>query len=457
MKRLRNLVALALAIALVSISFNVLAQKTTPPPRSRRTTVAPASRKKSPATPAAQSAGAAAAAAAEPRLSGLWILDVASSNDPRIAAENAAGNRAFGDEQRVIERLTNRLNSPEKLSIERRGNIISMASSRAPRVTFQADGREHSEAAADGHPVRTRATLSGAQLMVSLNGSRDDDFNVTFDPIEGGRRLRVTRRIYSEEVGREVVVQSIYNKSSQIARWSVYGEPEAERTAMARPNSTQVYTPATGSQPTGSRPAPPATSRNSPPAQPPPPLPERDVYVLILPAGMQFVAVLNNDLSTSQTREGDRFSLTVRQPQQYEGAIIEGYVSRLNRSGPFSGRSEMTLDFTQIRLRDGRTAGFAGDVESVRPIGGEDVRVDREASTTVEDSSNQTNRTAQRAAIGAAVGSIIGAITGGGKGAAIGAAIGAGVGAGSVYIQGRDDLELRSGTELAVRTKRPEQ
>jgi len=53
------------------------------------------------------------------------------------------------------------------------------------------------------------------------------------------------------------------------------------------------------------------------------------------------------------------------------------------------------------------------------------------------------------------VGAIIGAIAGGGKGAAIGAIVGAGGGAGSVYVQGRDDLELGRGTELVVRATGP--
>jgi hypothetical protein len=48
---------------------------------------------------------------------------------------------------------------------------------------------------------------------------------------------------------------------------------------------------------------------------------------------------------------------------------------------------------------------------------------------------------------------VIGAVTGGGKGAAIGAAVGAGTGAGSVFIQGRDDLELMSGTEFRIRAR----
>jgi phage tail tape-measure protein len=163
------------------------------------------------------------------------------------------------------------------------------------------------------------------------------------------------------------------------------------------------------------------------------------------------VAVLNNNLSTAESQEGDPFTMTVRAPNQYEGAIIEGSVSRIDRSGPFSGRAQMTLDFWQIRLRDGRRAAVAGFIENVRSANGEDVRVDSEGVTTVEERDSRTNRTAQRTAIGAAVGAIIGAIAGGGKGAAIGAAIGGGVGAGSVYVQGRDDLELRSGTELTIR------
>ena len=73
---------------------------------------------------------------------------------------------------------------------------------------------------------------------------------------------------------------------------------------------------------------------------------------------------------------------------------------------------------------------------------------------TVRDSS-QTKQTETRAAIGTAVGAIIGAIAGGGKGAAIGAIIGAGGGAGSVYVQGRNDLELGRGTELTIRAGAP--
>jgi hypothetical protein len=112
----------------------------------------------------------------------------------------------------------------------------------------------------------------------------------------------------------------------------------------------------------------------------------------------------------------------------------------------------MTLNFDTIRLREGRSYRFAGIIDSVRNGRGETVKIDNEGS--VRDDS-QTNKTVERAAIGTAVGAIIGAIAGGGKGAAIGAIVGAGGGAGSVYVQGREDLELDRGTELVIRATGP--
>jgi phage tail tape-measure protein len=112
--------------------------------------------------------------------------------------------------------------------------------------------------------------------------------------------------------------------------------------------------------------------------------------------------------------------MTVRTPSQYDGATIEGYVNSINRGGKITGRSEMTLDFDTIRLRDGRSYRFAGILESVRTPNGDVVQVDNEGA--VRDS-DQTNKTVTRTAIGTAVGAVIGAIAGGGKGAAIGAVV----------------------------------
>ena len=168
--------------------------------------------------------------------------------------------------------------------------------------------------------------------------------------------------------------------------------------------------------------------------------------------GETVVAVLNDDLSTKQAKPGDRFTMTVRQPGQYEGAVIEGTVGSIDQGGRLTGRSAMSLNFDTIRLRNGQTYKFAGALESVRTLNGDTVKVDNEGSAQGD---NQTTQTIQRAGIGTAIGAIIGAIAGGGKGAVIGGVIGAAGGAGSVYVQGKDNLELPSGTEVTIRASAP--
>ncbi len=343
-------------------------------------------------------------------LTGTYRLDPASSDDPREAAEKATQSLPYNDRQRLSDEITSRLESPDQIAIEVRGQTVTLASSRAPQISFEADGAERFEAARDGRNIRARATLSGSQLIVNSSGDRQSDFNVTFDPIDNGRRLSVTRSVYVQGLSRPVVVQSTYSRTSDVAHFDIQ----------------------TGSD------APPRSATAS--------------AEFIVSDGETVLAELNEVLSTKTARDGQSFTARVRQPSQFDGATISGRVANPQRSGRISGRSEMTLVFDTIRLRDGRTYRFAGILQSVRTPDGEIVKVDNEGSVKEE---NQTTKTVQRAAIGTAVGAIIGAIAGGGKGAAIGAILGAGGGAGSVYVQGRDDLELNAGTELTIRSSRP--
>jgi hypothetical protein len=174
----------------------------------------------------------------------------------------------------------------------------------------------------------------------------------------------------------------------------------------------------------------------------------------LVPDGTQVLAVLNENLSTKQARDGDRVTLTVRSPAQYADATIEGTLTGVARSGQLSGRAEMSFDFNTIRLRNGRASDFAGSIESVKLTNGDTVRVDNEGA--VQDEGSQTQRTVVSSGIGAAIGAVIGAIAGGGSGSAIGAAVGAGAGAGSVFIQGRNDLDMTSGTEFQIRARAPQ-
>ena len=345
------------------------------------------------------------------RLTGTYRLDPSQSDDPGQAADRATQSIRIGNRTRLRDQLAARLESPAEIAIELRGRDVTLASSRAPQITFAADGMERVETTGSGRTIRARATLVGDQLTVNSTGDRETEFNVTFNPIDNGRRLRVTRRVYVQGLSQPVVVQSTYTKTSDVARFDINSGPQTY------PNN-------------------PTTSNTD----------------FVIANGESVIAVIDNDLSTATAREGDRFTATVRQPFQYEGAVIEGRVSNVQRSGRITGRSQMTLNFDNIRLRDGRSYRFAGLLESVRTPQGDTVRLDNEGS--IRDS-NQTTKTAERAAIGTAVGAIIGAIAGGGKGAAIGAIVGAGGGAGSVYVQGRDELDLLRGTELTIRATGP--
>ncbi|HZE63247.1 MAG TPA: YMGG-like glycine zipper-containing protein [Pyrinomonadaceae bacterium] len=347
------------------------------------------------------------------RLTGTYRLDPSRSDDPGQAADRATQSLGYGDRARIRDQVAARLESPDQIAIELRGRDVTLASSRAPQITFTADGTERVETAPNGRSIRARATLNGEQLIVSSTGDFGNQFNVTFDLIDNGRALSVTRRVYVQGLSRPVVVQSVYEKTSDVARFDINTGPQT----YPNPGNT---TTANGD--------------------------------FVITNGETVIGVLENGLSTQTAHEGDRFTMTVRQPAQYEGAVIEGHVSNIQRSGRLTGRSQMTLNFDTIRLRDGGSYRFAGILESVRTTQGDVVRVDNEG--TVRDTS-QTTKTEQRAAIGTAVGAIIGAIAGGGKGAAIGAIVGAGGGAGSVYVQGRDDLDLGAGTELTIRASGP--
>lgn len=346
------------------------------------------------------------------QLTGTYRLDATRSEDPRAAADRATQTLPYGNRTRLRDELTARLESPDQLAIEVRGRDVTIGSSRAPQISFTADGVERIETTSNGRTTRASATLNANQLIISSTGDRASEFNVTFNPIDNGSRLNVTRRVYVQGLSRPVVVQSVYEKTADVARFDINTSPQTY------PNN---YPTNSGTD-------------------------------FILTNGETVVAVVDNDLSSATAREGDRFTATVRQPSQYEGAVIEGHVSSVQRSGRVTGRSQMTLNFDTIRTRDGRSYRFAGLLESVRNAQGDTVNIDNEGS--VRDD-NQTTKTVQRAAIGTAVGAIIGAIAGGGKGAAIGAVVGAGGGAGSVYVQGRDDLELTRGTELTIRATGP--
>lgn len=347
-------------------------------------------------------------------LTGTYRLNLRQSDNVREVIDRELRTYNTTQNDRLRAGLERRLQSPEMIVIEKRNNQVTMASSNAPQISFSADGVAQTEQSPNGRNISVKATTDYDSLNISYEGDRMRDFQVDFMPMNNGRQLKVTRRIYLENRNEMITVNSVYDKTSDIAQWSNVNTGDTIGSGNVG-NSGNVG----------------------------------DFYI---PNGTRVTAVLNNMITTKDSQDGDRFTMTVNSPSQYEGAVISGRILKSESSGRVTGRANLSLDFDTIRLRNGQTYRFAGIIDGVTAANGDNVSVNNEG--TVRDS-NQTTKTVTRAGIGAALGAIIGAIAGGGEGAAIGAAIGAGAGAGTIFIQGRDNLELGQGSEFRITASAP--
>jgi hypothetical protein len=150
------------------------------------------------------------------------------------------------------------------LAIDRRGNSVTIASTRAPQISFVADGREQVETTPSGRTIRVRSQLSGDELTISRTGDRADDFTVTFDVTDGGRRLLVNRTLSSDRISQPISVRTYYDRTSDVAQLNLYD-----------------------------------TNRENPSGS------TGDVAgTFVIPNGTDIVAVLSDDLTTETAREG---------------------------------------------------------------------------------------------------------------------------------------------------------
>ena len=359
-------------------------------------------------------------------LTGTYQLDVSRSENTREIADRAIRGSGSQNSSDARQDLENKLEAPERLAIDVRGSQITLASSKASQISFTADGREKVETLDNGNTIRVRATLRGQELTVTSLGG-DSDYTVIFSSTDGGKNMRVTRRITTDYLRQTVFAESFYNKTDSVARLDNNVDPNGDYSSSDpddNRNSNSNYPTATNGR--GGD--------------------------FIVANGTILTGTLENDIDTKVSQNNDRFRMTVNAPDQYRGAIVEGYISGVDRSGRVSGSSKITFNFESIRLANGQTYDFAGFLQSVTDENGKTVKVDTEGTAKGD---SQTKETIKRGGIGAGIGAIIGAIAGGGKGAAIGAIIGGGAGAGSVIVQGKDDLQLRAGSTITVQASSP--
>lgn len=370
-------------------------------------------------------------------LTGTYQLDESRSENASEIADRAIRNSNSRNNQANREDLEDKLQSPDQIAIDVRGNQITLGTSLAQPVTFTADGRDQVQTTSDGRTIRVRTTLRGQDLTISSLGG-DTDYTITFSSTDNGRTMKVSRRITTNYLRQTVFAESVYNKSDSVARIDGYNFPGG----YSDDNNNGGYS----SNDPNDRNYP--NTNNYPNNYPN----NGQRGKFIVPDGTIISGTLDNDIDTKVSQNNDRFRITVQSPNQFRGAVIDGYLSGIDRSGRVSGRSEVTFNFQTIRLRNGETYDFAGNLQSVTDENGKTIKIDEEGAAKGD---SQTKETVKRGGIGAGIGAVIGAIAGGAKGAAIGAIIGGGAGAGSVVLQGKDDLKLKTGSQITVQSSSP--
>jgi len=174
-------------------------------------------------------------------LNGTYRIDVAESDRLYSVVKNARSSVPFAEQQQFFMDLSTRLTPPDMLAIECRGKRVTVGSSRSNKITYLADGKNRREQLPHGSIVNSRITLANDSLTFVSVGKVEDNINVAFEPLEGGRRMRVTRRIYAKQLAEPIVIQTFYSKISGAVEWKTYeGDMFAGKTASDPPASSRT-------------------------------------------------------------------------------------------------------------------------------------------------------------------------------------------------------------------------
>ena len=157
------------------------------------------------------------------RLNGAYRINIGDSDKLYSVVRTARSQVPFSEQQQFYMDMSVRLTPPDLIGIECDGRRISVVSSRAPKVSFLADGRTRQERSANGGVVNSRVSLEGDTLTFTTTGKAEDRINVAFQALEGGNRLRVTRRIYAEQLSTPIVIRSVYDRVGTTVNWSAFG------------------------------------------------------------------------------------------------------------------------------------------------------------------------------------------------------------------------------------------
>lgn len=186
----------------------------------------------------------------------------------------------------------------------------------------------------------------------------------------------------------------------------------------------------------------PAPAAAPPPAPAPAPAPVAPGGEVTIPAGQSLLIRMIDGVDSSKNHVGDIFHASLETDLNVNGTLVAhkgtdvyGRLAEAQKSGNFSGKSELQLELTRLVI-DGHDYPVVSSDYTLQGKG-------------------QGASTAKKVGGIAAAGAIIGAIAGGGKGAAIGAASGGAVGAGVQVLTKGAQVKVPSETVLEFRLQQP--
>ena len=335
-------------------------------------------------------------------LSGTYQIDQAKSADVYSLVENTSRrDQLLSPHKRDLQV---KLNPPEAVAIQINGQQVVLSSSVSNPTTLFADGLWKTSGE-NGSTVKIRTDIIGDALRISSLYD-DTSFSITFRPTENGSSLRVTRTVKTDYLKQTVVADSFYNRIDSPVAFS--GNFNVDNRFSSSP--------------------------------------------YIVPSGTVLAGVLENRISTRESQNNDQFRLTVQSPNEFRGAVIEGYLSGVKRSNGISGKAQVELNFQKITMPNGKTYDFAGALQSIEE--GSDTNV-KSTDESLMKGRNQTNEAIKRGVIAGGVGAIIGAAINGTKGALIGAAIGGAGGPATLMLEKDHNIVLAKGVQINVQSTTP--
>ncbi len=337
------------------------------------------------------------------RLSGFYQLEISKSENINTLVENVSRKNNLSPAN--INDLKTKLDSPATVSLEIIGTKVFLSSANGNPVLLTADGSVATSYGSNGTKVSIRSSLVNDTLRVSSIYD-NTNYSIAFKSLSNGRGLRVIRTIATNYLQQTVFAVSYYKRTSSPP---IFNESK---------NGNNI-------SPDGS---------------------------FLVPYGTVLTVVLENPISTKTSQNNDVFRATVLNQDEYEGAMIEGYLSGIERTNGISGTAKMTLNFKTIKLRTGQTYDFVGVIQSIADQKGTSIKSSGESQIK---SKNKTNESIKRSVLGAGIGAVIGAAISGKNGAWIGALIGGGAGTGTVFLEGKNDLELKRGSQIHIQSTSP--